>query len=301
MRFKLAIIILYTTAILVFGAGFARTMANSDDQNAAGAQAQKPMLGMDIDPSGRRGLVLYDHQTHEAYERRTNITEPYLNSDAQSMNCVVCHHRGSEAPDNRVDPTRPGQTDVANRKQFLKCSECHRLKLEDERNYTQKGDEQSGYILNAREAYHRLCISCHMQKKEMVTRGEYQIKDRLPLKCAECHNLKGSYEARMDDRQELPNDEPAYPFHKLGPDYSKAPIVGRGAYDKTGGTPTGYAGPERGIDNETQKTGNFEPISDRWRIGFPDDARYQKGHIYNPYRQNVLKGDYPVFGQHNFF
>ena len=41
-------------------------------------------------------------------------------------------------------------------------------------------------------------------------------------------------------------------------------------------------------------------MADRWRIGFPDDPRYQEGAIYNPYRQNVLKGDYPIFGQHNF-
>jgi hypothetical protein len=301
MRFKLAVIILYTTAILLFSAGFARSLAFSDNQDAAASQAQKPMLGMDVDASGRRGLVLFDHQAHESYDRRLNVTSPYLNTDAQSMNCVVCHHRGSETPDGKVDATRPGQTDVANRKQFQKCSECHRLNMDDERNYTQKGDEQNGYILNAREAYHRLCISCHMQKKEMAARNEYQIKDRLPIKCAECHNLKGHYEARMDERQELPPDENPYPYRRLGPDYSKAPVVARSEYDKSGDTPTGYAGAEFGIGKDAQRTGNFEPINDRWRIGFPDDLRYQKGHIYNPYRQNVLKADYPIFGQHNFF
>ena len=41
-------------------------------------------------------------------------------------------------------------------------------------------------------------------------------------------------------------------------------------------------------------------MADRWRIGFPPDQRYQKGGLLNPYNQNVLKGDYPIFGQNNF-
>jgi hypothetical protein len=42
------------------------------------------------------------------------------------------------------------------------------------------------------------------------------------------------------------------------------------------------------------------PIEDRWRIGFPEWNRYEKGSILNPYRLNVLKGDYPILGQHTF-
>jgi hypothetical protein len=41
-------------------------------------------------------------------------------------------------------------------------------------------------------------------------------------------------------------------------------------------------------------------VTDRWRIGFPEDPRFEQGAVYNPYRQNVLKGDYPIFRQHNF-
>ncbi len=40
--------------------------------------------------------------------------------------------------------------------------------------------------------------------------------------------------------------------------------------------------------------GNFIPIRDRWRIGYT-------GHWYDPYNQNVLKADYPIFGQNTFF
>jgi hypothetical protein len=55
---------------------------------------------------------------------------------------------------------------------------------------------------------------------------------------------------------------------------------------------------------------DFIPIPDRWRIGFPDWDRYtlnvpgeypyQLGDWWNPYDQNVLKGDYPIIGDHTF-
>lgn len=51
----------------------------------------------------------------------------------------------------------------------------------------------------------------------------------------------------------------------------------------------------------TEENPDFRVITDRWRIDFPSDPRYTRGHILNPYRQSVLKGDYPLFGQHTFF
>jgi hypothetical protein len=39
---------------------------------------------------------------------------------------------------------------------------------------------------------------------------------------------------------------------------------------------------------------DFIPLRDRWRIGYT-------GHWYDPYNQNVIKGDYPIFGQDVFF
>lgn len=76
--------------------------------------------------------------------------------------------------------------------------------------------------------------------------------------------------------------------------------------------PLGYAGPSGVLPTETQENSHFVPVEDRWRIGFPDWDRYDKGHprtddypfvigdIFNPYKQNVLKGDYPILGQHTF-
>lgn len=55
---------------------------------------------------------------------------------------------------------------------------------------------------------------------------------------------------------------------------------------------------------------DFLPLTDRWRIGLPHweryprephtDSPYDPGRTKNPYRQNVLKGDYPIVGQKVF-
>jgi hypothetical protein len=291
MRFKLTVITLYAILTLALAAGLRPAAAFSGDRAALPQGAdQKPAVSLDA-INGRRGLVLFHHRGHEAFDHRSGFNAPYLNKEAGAMNCVVCHHRRDTS-----DPTRPDATDVADRKQFQNCKECHKA---DEADPAQFADRE-GYILNAREAYHRLCVGCHMQKKEMADRGEYKVADRLPLKCGECHKLGVSdedYEARSRRPEPQPEKTP-YENRPWPPDYSKAPPVATAQYD-----PTGYAGPSR-VESPRQETGNFEPTADRWRIGFPGheiEPRFQEGRIYNPYRQNVLKGDYPVFGQHNFF
>lgn len=46
---------------------------------------------------------------------------------------------------------------------------------------------------------------------------------------------------------------------------------------------------------------DFEPISDRWRdIKTPPYERNVEGRWYDPYNQNLLKGDYPILGQNTF-
>ena len=46
---------------------------------------------------------------------------------------------------------------------------------------------------------------------------------------------------------------------------------------------------------------DFVPIQDRWRdIKIPPYELYDEGHWYDPYNQNILKGDYPIIGQHTF-
>lgn len=77
--------------------------------------------------------------------------------------------------------------------------------------------------------------------------------------------------------------------------------------------PQGFTGPSGIAPRDSQESSHFVPMEDRWRMGFPDwdrsgkghpigqDTVYQPGSIWNPYRQNVLKGDYPIIGQHTFF
>lgn len=76
--------------------------------------------------------------------------------------------------------------------------------------------------------------------------------------------------------------------------------------------PTGFSGPSGIVPREQQTSSHFVPLEDRWRIGLPEWDRYDRGHPpledypyargsqWDPYRQNVLKGDYPILGQHNF-
>lgn len=77
-------------------------------------------------------------------------------------------------------------------------------------------------------------------------------------------------------------------------------------------SPLGYTGASGIRPSEAQQSLDFVPIEDRWRAGFPDwqrysdpnprgvDQPYEKGHWWDPYNQNVLKGDYPIIGQHTF-
>ncbi|MCU0708113.1 MAG: hypothetical protein MUF23_07475 [Pirellula sp.] len=76
--------------------------------------------------------------------------------------------------------------------------------------------------------------------------------------------------------------------------------------------PLGYTGRTSVLPTEAQNTDHFVPIEDRWRLGYPTWDRYGKGHPpvddypyilgawYDPYNQNVLKGDFPIAGQDLF-
>ncbi|MCA9241362.1 MAG: hypothetical protein KDA37_14225 [Planctomycetales bacterium] len=76
--------------------------------------------------------------------------------------------------------------------------------------------------------------------------------------------------------------------------------------------PLGFSGKSGVAPTEYQESAHFVPREDRWRIGFPywdrydrghpleEDYPYKEGHWWDPYNQNVLKGDYPIIGQHTF-
>jgi hypothetical protein len=71
--------------------------------------------------------------------------------------------------------------------------------------------------------------------------------------------------------------------------------------------PLGYSGPSRRMPSQTDS--DFVPLEDRWRMGLPKWDRYPgrpgeypyvEGHWWDPYNQNVLKGDYPIVGDDKF-
>jgi hypothetical protein len=64
--------------------------------------------------------------------------------------------------------------------------------------------------------------------------------------------------------------------------------------------PLGAAGPSRDKRKPTIEDADFVVVQDRWRVGIPEDPRFRKGSIINPFRQNVLKGDYPIIGNDKF-
>jgi len=76
--------------------------------------------------------------------------------------------------------------------------------------------------------------------------------------------------------------------------------------------PLGYTGQSGILPSESQESSHFVPVEDRWRLGMPAWDRYGSGHPFDddypyvlgrkldPFTQNVLKGDYPIIGQHTF-
>ncbi len=74
----------------------------------------------------------------------------------------------------------------------------------------------------------------------------------------------------------------------------------------------GFAGHSGVLPRDQQESSDFVPVEDLWRGGFPAwdrygwghplglDYPYKQGHWWDPYNQNVLKGDYPIIGQHTF-
>lgn len=71
--------------------------------------------------------------------------------------------------------------------------------------------------------------------------------------------------------------------------------------------PLGSAGSQT-VHPVDPATDEFIPLPDRWRLGWPRYDRYEpkretpyvEGGLFDPFNQNVLKGDYPIIGNHTF-
>lgn len=258
---RVKLVILLLYALALAGAAFSSTFR--DRAPAVTAQTQRVPIRFDL--NGRRGLVLFDHKKHEAV---INPDPAYPHKARPGVACTGCHHSVKDLSDAR---------------QFQKCTACHR----DEGN-PQNPDDREGYDLNSREIFHRACIGCH--RASNVRASNDRFTNVSFTKCSECHDRDAAPVAELPEEAQPPLDErPRRVF----------PVESAAVFPTPKDPPRGYAGPTT-IDTPAQTSPDSAERPDRWRIGFPEDPRFQKGSIYNPYRQNALKGDYPVIGQHTF-
>ena len=268
MRLKIVIVALYGLTLLSAAFLPSRSLARRPVPASQNQQA------IALDTQGRRGLVMFDHKKHEAVLH----PDPTFKHQARAgLACVGCHHT---------------VTAVTQVNQFQSCAVCHK----DEANPSNP-DDGEGIDLNAREIYHRLCISCH--RATTFQASNYRIQNSRFTRCSDCHDRDATVVARA-----LTGDEQPPPLDPNEEIYPPAPVVKtRPAPGETISTPTdpplGFAGASR-TERAPPGEADFQPVNDRWRIGFPPDPRDKRGALLNPYRQNVLKGDYPLFGQHHF-
>lgn len=133
------------------------------------------------------------------------------------------------------------------------------------------------------------------------------------------------FEARLRDLEDLKNAQPGAFPRRRSPEVLDRPIEQQIAPSVVPAMaqfeelliperepPRGFTGPSGIIPTETQQDSHFVPVPDRWRLGYPRVDRYglsypytvdylgTEGHWWDPYNQNVLKGDYPIIGQHTF-
>lgn len=276
MRLKRLIIAL-TLVVWLFPAGILVSFSPTP-VTASRQQTQVPDLI--FNQTGKRGLVRFNHRLHEGLLTQApglaHLAPP-------NLACIGCHHTTQN---------------ILKREQFQKCSECHR-----EQGFPAnptplaqnvKAEEDRDIELNSREIYHRLCISCH---RDELPRAEKAGK-KLPVTCNECHDRNSAIPALVAHASLEP------PLADNSPTGEGRPLpLPTETVTTPVDHPPGYAGASRIAQpnvytEDTDVNAVLRP--DRWRIGFPEDPRIKQGELKNPYRQNVFKGDYPIFGQHNF-
>jgi hypothetical protein len=127
---------------------------------------------------------------------------------------------------------------------------------------------------------------------------EAPLPGPLPIGVAESQDARPSFLRERDST----------PFSSVEPPIFEPDMLLEWPMDP----PLGYTGRSGIRPREVQQDAHFVPVEDRWRVGFPEWDRYERGHprvddypyvegnILNPFTQNVLKGDYPIIGQHTF-
>ncbi|HKF56714.1 MAG TPA: cytochrome c3 family protein [Blastocatellia bacterium] len=264
MRTKLVILILGLSLVLP---GRIKAIAGSLANLKLSQSTQR--ITIKLDTTGSRGGVVFDHREHEA---EINPDQSFRHKARAGVACVGCHHTVQN---------------ITETKQFQKCSDCHKP-VGDPANKT----DSQGIELNSMEIYHRLCISCHRASNFKVSNE--RIANSSFTKCSECHDKSARY-SRYEMVEAMKQPEPPEPEPPVTYTVPPQGEIFKTPIDK----PLGYAGRST-IEAPPQTSPNYFARPDRWRIGFPPDPRYVYGRLINPYRQNVFKGDYPIFGQQNF-
>jgi hypothetical protein len=159
----------------------------------------------------------------------------------------------------------------------------------------------------------------HPIKHRHTHRAQHHVKNSTkdaassPMVLAEDTSSKASAESKVSAEKANAPDPPSDPAAAKAKMQQQADEWNGGAAPGEPLKPLGYAGtsPPRLVTPAWARDSDFIPIQDRWRIGFPTWDRYAQGtpgeypytlgHWWDPYDQNVLKGDYPIFDQHTFF
>ncbi|MGB8510324.1 MAG: carboxypeptidase-like regulatory domain-containing protein [Pyrinomonadaceae bacterium] len=159
-----------------------------------------------------------------------------------------------------------------------------------------RSDSNGGYVLQLRAGAYRV-------KVEPPSKADFQSGKQFgPLALprgsfVENINVETGKETTLD-----------IPLAKVETPPASFPSVS--SSDTLKERPPGHAG-DSSVAVEAPTAPGRIPVRDRWRIGFPEYARYgsvaggrdipfKRGHWYDPYDQSILKGDYPVFGQRVF-
>src|SRR4030095_4079099 len=214
MRLKLVVVVLYGLLLLLPVCFSMHSLAYSGSDEQGQRKAQVTPIAFDA--AGRRGLVLFNNKTHEA---RFNPDPNFPHKAPEGVACLACHH---------------SVKDETIRAQFQKCTACHK----DEGNASNP-DDREGFDLNSREAFHRLCISCH--RASNLRASNTRFRDVTFTKCAQCHDNQAEPMQIAQQAEVIPPpDEEPEPPPGLGRpiEIFKTPVD----------PPRGSAGSSRGID-----------------------------------------------------
>lgn len=139
----------------------------------------------------------------------------------------------------------------------------------------------------------------HAEKKE-EKKGEALPTPTAPASAEPAHGAHGghggSHAEYEKKREEMKNNPEMYEM-----DYIYGKRNDESDPKNKAGVIEGFAGFRHNKVRKEIIDNDILPISDRWRTGMSKNAlREYGGGILNPYKQNMIKGDYPIIGQSIF-